>query len=585
MLSTRLDPRPADALRLTAHDRLAFLFVWLPYLALARRSWFLPDDAFISFRYARNWGSGQGLCFNPGDAAPVEGYSNFLFVAIGSVLERLGLEQVFWLPFLCACAGSLLLWLVYRCARIDLGLGRLPALLALALLGWSAPYAVWSTSGLETMPYALFFFATVERLCLRRGGAAAWSAGGLGLLLALTRVEGIAWALLVFPIFFVLARRARGESVRRPLARYGVVLVLGYGLYFAWRWSTFGQLFPATVYAKVGFSLERLVRGGDYVLTQVLSSPWLLAVVPGAFVALRRERRGPGVALALLPLGLAAYAALVGGDWMCFGRFLVPALPFVALLAAWLLADVERRVGAPAAGVAGALLVALAVLPGFDHHVVPEALRARCHFRLNTPSYRSEYGQWRYERFEGIRWLAEGRALRAFAPPGASLVVGAVGALGYASDLFLLDRFGLVTPEVGERELGNEPKLRSPGHDMGVRPTWFLEHGHEPTYLRSDLLEVGSRAELLEQLEASARRLRFLGAAERYVLDFAAVATRDDPRWFLIVWARITRGTTTEAAWAEFAARRDAFAATGEVRVLDVEPPDPARVPGLPDWL
>ncbi|NOT29205.1 MAG: hypothetical protein HOP15_02020, partial [Planctomycetes bacterium] len=366
MLSTRLDPRPAEAPRLTARDRLAFLFVWLPYLALVRRSWFLPDDAFISFRYARNWAAGQGLCFNPGDAAPVEGYSNFLFVAMGAVLERLGLEQVFWLPLLCACAGSLLLWLVYRCARVELGLGRRPAWLATALLGWSAPFAVWSTSGLETMPYALFFFATVERLCLRRGGAATWSAVGLGLLLALTRVEGIAWALLVFPLLFVLARRADGESVRRPLARYGVVLVLGYGLYFAWRWSTFGQLFPATVHAKVGFSLERLARGGDYVMTQVLSSPWLLALVPGAFVALRRERRGLGVTLVLLPLGLAAYAALVGGDWMSFGRFLVPALPFVALLAAWLLAGVERRFGAPAAGAAGTLLVALAVLPGFD---------------------------------------------------------------------------------------------------------------------------------------------------------------------------------------------------------------------------
>ncbi|NOT32283.1 MAG: hypothetical protein HOP15_17695 [Planctomycetes bacterium] len=120
---------------------------------------------------------------------------------------------------------------------------------------------------------------------------------------------------------------------------------------------------------------------------------------------------------------------------------------------------------------------------------------------------------------------------------------------------------------------------------MGVKPTWFLEHGHEPTYLRSDLLEASSRVELLEELEASARRLRFLDAADRYVLEFAALATRADPRWFLVVWVRIPRGTTAEAAWAEFAARRDAFSATGAVRVLEVEPPDPTRVPGLPDWL
>ena len=40
-------------------------------------SW-TEDDAFISFRYARNLVDGQGLVFNPGEK--VEGYSNFGWV-------------------------------------------------------------------------------------------------------------------------------------------------------------------------------------------------------------------------------------------------------------------------------------------------------------------------------------------------------------------------------------------------------------------------------------------------------------------------------------------------------------------------
>ena len=474
---------------------------------------------------------------------------------------------------------------MYRCARLRLEAGRLPALLATALLGWSAPFAVWSSSGLETMVYALFFFATVERLCLRRGGPDGTLAGVLGLLLALTRVEGIAWALLVFPPLCALAARARGESVMRPLARYVAVVVAGYGLFFTWLWSTFGGLLPSTVLAKVGLSLEQLARGVDYLAAQVLSALWLLAAVPGALLALRRERRGLGLSLALLPLGVAAYAALVGGDWMAFGRFLVPALAFVALLVAWLLAYLQRARGAAPSGVAGAGLVALAVLPGFGIELVPEALRARFHFRLNTRSYRSELAQWEYQRFEGIRWTAEGRALRAFAPRDASLVVGAVGAVGYVSDLFLFDRFGLVTPEVGLRVLEEDPKLRSPGHDMAVPLTWFLERGYEPTYLRSDILEASSPAQALEQLEASMRLLRASGAADRYVVDFAALAERGGPRWFLVVWARIAQDVGSAAAWTELARRLERFRTAGEVRTLDVEPPDRARVPGLPDWL
>ncbi len=582
------DAQPA-APPLTARERLAFLVLLVPYLALVRRSWFLPDDAFISFRYARNWAAGHGLRFNPSDAAPVEGYTNFLLVAVGAALERLGLGQPTWVPLLCIAAGSWLLWRVYRCARVELGLAWLPAWLATALLAGSAPFVVWSTSGLETMPYALLFFLTVERLCLARGGTsgarAGWSAGALALLLALTRAEGLAWALLVFPALALATRRLSGEPVLRALVRYSAVLLGGYALYFAWRWSTFGEFLPATVHAKVGFSLESLARGGAYVATQVLSSVWLLLVVPGALVGWRRERRAQALALVLLPLGLAAYAALVGGDWMSFGRFLVPGLAFVALLAAWLLADAERRFGAPVAALAGAALVTLAVLPGFDRHVVPAALRARFHFRLNTPDHRSEYVQWRYERFEAIRWLAEGQALRAFAPPDASLVVGAVGALGWASDLHLLDRFGLVTPEVARREREREPKLRSPGHDMGVSLTWFLERGHTPTYLRSDLIETTSRADLVEQLIASARRLRALGAADRYTLDFAALGPESTPRWFLLVWTRIPDDTPAATAWSVFDARLTHFETTGEVRELPIAPPDRAHVPGFPTWL
>src|SRR5262245_20471697 len=50
---------------------------------------FLCDDAFISFRYARNLAQGYGLVFNPGFER-VEGYSNFLWVIILALGQFLG---------------------------------------------------------------------------------------------------------------------------------------------------------------------------------------------------------------------------------------------------------------------------------------------------------------------------------------------------------------------------------------------------------------------------------------------------------------------------------------------------------------
>jgi hypothetical protein len=40
------------------------------------------DDAYISYRYARNLSRGLGLVFNPGEK--VEGYSNLLYVLLVS---------------------------------------------------------------------------------------------------------------------------------------------------------------------------------------------------------------------------------------------------------------------------------------------------------------------------------------------------------------------------------------------------------------------------------------------------------------------------------------------------------------------
>src|SRR3989304_2142112 len=51
--------------------------------------WFLTDDAYISFRYARNLARGAGLVFNPG-GEPVEGYTNFLWVVLLAGVARLG---------------------------------------------------------------------------------------------------------------------------------------------------------------------------------------------------------------------------------------------------------------------------------------------------------------------------------------------------------------------------------------------------------------------------------------------------------------------------------------------------------------
>jgi arabinofuranosyltransferase len=164
---------------------------------LAHRFWFVCDDAYITFRYAQNWSLGYGLRYNLGDHLPVEGYSNFLWVALCTLLEYLGASPVLWAPFISYGCGLVLLWLVYFTLLRRFEISRPVAFLSVLTLACLPPFAVWATGGLETMPFALAMFVAFDRMILSPDRGKRVSGGLSGLAMALLRIEGIAWALLI----------------------------------------------------------------------------------------------------------------------------------------------------------------------------------------------------------------------------------------------------------------------------------------------------------------------------------------------------------------------------------------------------
>ena len=92
----------------------------------------MMDDAFISFRYADNWARGFGPVYNPGEA-PVEGYTNFLWMALLTLGARLGGDIVILSRVLGAAAGALTLLLLFHARRFVRGLIDTPLM---AVLFW-----------------------------------------------------------------------------------------------------------------------------------------------------------------------------------------------------------------------------------------------------------------------------------------------------------------------------------------------------------------------------------------------------------------------------------------------------------------
>jgi len=166
---------------------------------------------------------------------------------------------------------------------------------------------------------------------------------------------------------------------------------------------------------------------------------------------------------------------LVGGDYMTFGRMLVLALaPLGLALGVWV-DDAPRR------GVAVVVALALGLAAGWGVEPLQAPVRDALHYRGTTKSVRSELGMWRFMKNNAVNWSKQGKALAKVTAPGERLVTGAIGARGYYSNLFILDRGGLVVAEVNERPFKKQLANASPGHDRTAPREFFLPW--EPEYL------------------------------------------------------------------------------------------------------
>ncbi len=484
-----VSPAPAPGCRAARGIDLAALAALLAlHGVLVRRFAFRVDDAFISFRYARHWAEGEGLRYHAGAEPPVEGFSNFLWVALLALARRLGFDD---LPatadFLSVAASLILVAAVYVALRVRLAVERLPAWLGSATLAAAAPAFVWATGGLETAAFALTFaLSAFLALEVAAGGSPRLGfCGGLAsLALALLRVEGLLWV----GALGVLALLAAGGSRRldaRSAAAWLAPVVIGYAALLVFRRATFEAWLPNTVVAKAGLSTAALARGLEQTTSFALTFPLALALAfAGGATWWRGTTRRHAWARMAFGSGAAllAYHVLCGGDWMPFFRFLVPCWPFAAVLAALFFARLPRLVAIPLG--AGATLLAAA--PAFGWVPSPQAWRTAVYFRAFEAGYETEAARWRKAVDNGELFTAIGRALGAVAAPGDSIALGAIGAIGYYSGLRVHDRNGLVDREVASREL-EASALGTAGHDKRVPWSFFAERA--PTFYEVTLFD------------------------------------------------------------------------------------------------
>jgi arabinofuranosyltransferase len=278
------------------------------------------DDAFISYRYARNLVEGQGLVYNPGER--VEGYTNLLWTLSLAGGLKLGLRAEVAAHLLSLLSGwaALLFALVYARAGLPRSRAWLAGFAPLLLL-CSPSFAVWSSSGMETPLFAAALTAALAADARRRPG---WLTSALALA-TLTRPEG---ALAAAVLYAFHLHRGRGD-LRRALGPLLIYACLLLAITF-FRLLYYDAWLPNTFHAKAGGLPLR--SGALYLAGSLLSGPIILlaAALPAA-----ARRAGEIRPAAALLLAFSLYIVCIGGDAFNQWRFFLPLLPALIGLAAW----------------------------------------------------------------------------------------------------------------------------------------------------------------------------------------------------------------------------------------------------------
>lgn len=384
------------------------------------------DDAYISFRYAKNLLAGHGLVYNPGER--VEGYTNFAWTMIAALGMALGADPLAFTRVIGvgAYAGCLVLSGLAVTRGAAGRFAGLAGFLPLVVLVAARGYPPFAGTGLET-PFVSFLtlsFGVLHHLYPAQTTRGWMWRGVVPALLLMTRLDAAPFVVgSVVATAFELWKRGPRALPRELSRRYGVAAALVIA-WFGFKLAYYGDLLPNTYYAKAAGSAP-LEAGIAYVRAFVESYPAVLLMLPLALLGalappppVRHFARFAAVGLLLY----LAYMVKVGGDFMHY-RFAFQVLPVLVVLAALGVVTLSRT--SVAAAIATGALIAL---------LAPGQPKLETKFYMQSIAEMNDY----YELGTKV-----GKALDAALPPGTVLSTGMAGAIAYYTDFVNVDELGL----------------------------------------------------------------------------------------------------------------------------------------------
>jgi len=404
-------------------SRDAALIAAAVFIATAARLYFgviTSDDAYITYRYARNIATVHEFVYDPGERVLGTSTPLYAFVLAGTAALGLPLEKTSNLIGV-ACDGLMIAVLYRMIARAGF---RDAAALGAAMTGAVSMGIATASAGMETPLYNLLLLLTFG------AGAAAAETGSsirpalLAVMLGMCRPEAV---LAVGVIVVGLAISRPGIALRVAIIGLAFALPLLAAAYWY-----YGSLVPQSVVAKASF-IERSWAGvslfAQFLFSRSHVIPTLLAIVGALGLA------GAGRVWRWMIIWWIAYAAAfaITGAFPHASWYFVPLLPLYWASVAVGLATVVARYSPPRLSpvvFTGAAIVLLATTIA------------------HWPGYRAALRQVYAIRERPYLEIASSIAT---SDRPCKVAATEIGAVGWAFPGRIIDLGGLVTPEAVRR--------------------------------------------------------------------------------------------------------------------------------------
>lgn len=442
--------------------------------ALILSTSFIQDDAYISFRYARNLAAGNGMVWNIGDDQPVQGYTNFLWTALMALPIGWGISIEECIKVLGVAIGLLTIISAYRFAT-DLFKSKRKALVPALLLSTNYSFLAYCTGGLETQLVALLAttcwyiaFRAVNQKSEDNLDRSKGICSQQASILLISFVAGLAFltrpdsVLISVPcIAYTITALFRDKDVRYwnilPPLTLPFAAILAAKLSFSYFY--YGSILPNTFYIKAdSFSLINLKLGSLYLMQFLVFYGFIPIALLLIYKVLNAHHAVNPRKIELIYWFLGStvlltclYSLRVGGDFMEF-RFLVPIMPIFFILLSKLILGLAPEY-------AVAILIGLPFFSAVNFiFSLPRLYGVESIRQLNDHIYHPSEN-----------WIGIGKSLHSIfpdSPKDVTIGITPAGVIPFYSGLKSIDLLGL-----NDRHIARDGVVISsrPGHTRGPR--------------------------------------------------------------------------------------------------------------------